>query len=80
MMASSRAEKCGMSWQTARLILFGGRSLRRAIKEYMIHHLQERNHQGLNNKLIDGDPTDDPGEIECRERLGGLLKYYHRAA
>ncbi len=63
-----------------KLILFGERSLRRAIKEYMIHHLQERNHQGLDNRLIDGNLTDDPGEIECRERLGGLLKYYHRAA
>ena len=46
----------------------------------MIHHLQERNHQGLDNRLIDGNLTDDPGEIECRERLGGLLKYYHRVA
>ena len=40
----------------------------------------ERNHQGLDNKLIDSDLLDGRGEIECRERLGGLLKYYHRAA
>ena len=63
-----------------KLILFGERSLRRAISEYMIHFLAERNHQGLDNKLIAGDRTDGPGEVECRQRLGGLLKYYHRAA
>ncbi len=63
-----------------KLILFGERSLRRAISEYMVHFLTERNHQGLENKLIDGHVTDGPGAVECRARLGGLLKYYHRAA
>ena len=42
----------------------------------------ERNHQGLRNKII--NPSDEvgaiAGKIECREHLGGLLKYYHRAA
>ncbi len=42
----------------------------------------ERNHQGLDNKLI--DPVDDigkaEGDIVCRERLGGMLKFYHRKA
>ncbi|MEO2012311.1 MAG: hypothetical protein ABGX22_26900 [Pirellulaceae bacterium] len=40
------------------------------------------NHQGLGNELI--EPSDDAGavagKIECRERLGGMLKYYHRWA
>ncbi len=63
-----------------KLILFGERSLRRAISEYMIHYLTERNHQGLDNKLIAGDLTERCDEVECRERLGGLLKYYHHAA
>ena len=63
-----------------KLILFGERSLRRAISEYMIHFLAERNHQGLENKLIAGQLSGIVGDIECRERLGGLLKYYHRAA
>lgn len=63
-----------------KLVLFGERSLRRAISGYMIHFHEERNHQGLDNQLIDGAPTVGDGDVECRERLGGLLKYYHRAA
>ncbi len=63
-----------------KLVLFGERSLRRAISSFMTHYHEERNHQGLDNKLIDGQATVGEGEIECTERLGGLLKYYHRAA
>ena len=42
----------------------------------------ERNHQGIGNRLITperevGRPT---GEISCRERLGGTLRYYYRKA
>jgi len=25
-------------------------------------------------------PPDNKGEIQCRDRLGGMLKYYYRAA
>ncbi len=63
-----------------RLILFGERSLRRAINSYMAHYHGERNHQGLGNEIIDGHPSANGGIIECHERLGGLLKYYERAA
>jgi hypothetical protein len=44
------------------------------------HH--ERNHQGLDNQLIVPitAPTIGDGRILSRERLGGLLKYYHRSA
>ena len=42
----------------------------------------ERNHQGLDNELI--EPGEEvgavAGKIECRERLGGLLRYYYRDA
>ncbi len=42
----------------------------------------ERNHQGLDNEII--EPNEQigsiAGKIECRERLGGMLKYYHRPA
>ena len=43
--------------------------------------LEERNHQGLDNvipfpELSADQPRDGP--IQCHERLGGLLKYYHR--
>jgi hypothetical protein len=34
------------------MILFGGRSLRRAMKEYIAHYHTERNHQGKNNLLL----------------------------
>ena len=43
------------------------------------HYHVERNHQGLDNELIDGHVS-AVGEITSRERLGGLLRYYHRAA
>jgi hypothetical protein len=42
----------------------------------------ERNHQGLNNRLIENnhDEPDSKGAICCRERMRGILKYYHRLA
>jgi len=64
-----------------RMIPIGERHFRRAIAEYVEHYHQERNHQGLGNALIDGAPPVDGGRrIRCRQRLGGLLKYYARAA
>jgi putative transposase len=65
-----------------RMIFFGRRSLEKAIGEYVEHYHVERNHQGLGNQLIEpGDSVDSAdGTVDCRERLGGLLKYYHRAA
>jgi hypothetical protein len=42
---------------------------------------RERNHQGLDNELIDGPPSAvDAGRIRRRQRLGRLLNYYSRAA
>ena len=65
-----------------KMIFFGESSVRRAVKSYLEHYHTERNHQGLCNQLI--NPEDGvgtvAGKIECRERLGGMLKYYHRAA
>ena len=64
------------------LILFGEKAMRSAVQEYLAHYHSERNHQGLENKIL--DPGDEvgvaKGDIQCRERLGGLLHYYHRAA
>jgi len=35
----------------------------------------------LENKIIDpGDEVGQVGQIKCRERLGGILKYYYRDA
>jgi transposase InsO family protein len=64
-----------------RLILFGERRLLRALDEFVAHYHAERNHQGLGNGLI--TPETHPGHgthVRCRERLGGLLRYYYRAA
>ena len=65
-----------------RLIFFGDRSLRNACREYLSHYHGERNHQGLGNRLIEpsGGTGTEPGPIECRERLGGMLRYYYREA
>ncbi len=65
-----------------RMIFVGQASLRRAIGEYLVHYHEERNHQGLNNRLIWGNPPDATNDavIGCRRRLGGTLNYYHRAA
>ena len=66
----------------SKMIFFGERSLRRAIKQYLAHYHAERNHQGLDNRLI--NPNEDvggsDGDVQCRERLGGMLRYYHRQA
>jgi transposase InsO family protein len=65
----------------SRVIPFGERHLRRTIAEYVEHYHRERNHQGLDNALIDGAPQfDGVARIHRRSRLGGLLNYYCRAA
>jgi putative transposase len=64
-----------------RLILFGERRLLRVLDEFVAHYHGERNHQGLGNDLITPEPRPLGGtQVHCRERLGGLLRYYHRAA
>ena len=63
------------------MILIGETSLRRAVHQFCDHYHLERNHQGLENKIIEPDfDSDREGEVECRERLGGLLRYYYRDA
>ena len=59
-----------------RMIFFGERSLRRAVAEFVRHYHGERNHQGLDNQLIEPDEAvgSRQGGLQCRERLGGLLK------
>ena len=68
----------------SKLILFGEGSLRRALTQFQEHYHSERNHQGKGNVLLfpraDELPKSSGSSIECRERLGGLLKYYHRRA
>jgi transposase InsO family protein len=64
-----------------RMIFVGQASLRRAVTEYMEPYHGERNHQGLQNRLVRGAPAlaANDGAIERRSRLGGMLNYYHRA-
>ena len=68
----------------SKLILFGEASLRRALRQYQVHFHRERNHQGKGNVLLlPSNRQSLPGldrSVRCRERLGGLLKYYHREA
>jgi transposase InsO family protein len=68
----------------SKLTLFGEVSLRRALREYLTHFHHERNHQGKGNVLLfpsSQEPMSDQDQpVRCRERLGGLLKYYYRQA
>jgi hypothetical protein len=66
----------------SKVILFGERSLRRALMEYVDHYHAERNHQGKGNVLLfpRKRDLDRKQPVQCRERLGGLLRYYHQEA
>jgi transposase InsO family protein len=62
------------------VILIGERHFRHTIAEFVEHYHLERNHQGLDNRLIAGAPaTDAAGRVRRCSRLGGLLNYYERA-
>src|SRR4051794_16945576 len=67
-----------------RLVLFGENSLLTAVREFVLHYLEERNHQGKGNQLLfpravlsNAPPH---AKVRCQQRLGGLLKYYDREA
>ena len=64
------------------LILFGESTLKRAVQEYVAHFHAERPHQGLENRIIQPEVEcwKRAGEVRCRKRLGGLLRYYYREA
>jgi hypothetical protein len=68
----------------SKLILFGEASLHHVLTNYAQHFHHERNHQGKANVILFPAPADrvgeSSGEIRTRERLGGLLKFYCRAA
>jgi putative transposase len=67
-----------------RLIFFGEASLRKAIQNFILHYHEERNHQGKGNQLLFHRAvravSPHHGIVQCQQRLGGLLKYYHREA
>lgn len=66
----------------SKLILFGEASLKRALRHYLEHYHSERTHQGKGNVLLFPEAAEAslPKPVQCRERLGGLLRYYHREA
>jgi hypothetical protein len=63
------------------MVLLGEPHLRAAVRAFMHHYHEERPHQGLGNALLAPKTTmTGTGPIECRERLGGLLRFYYREA
>ena len=68
----------------SKLILFGEASLPRAVTQFIEHHHLECPHQGKGNQLLFPSPIRSPSRhaahIQCHERLGGMLKFYQRAA
>jgi transposase InsO family protein len=65
-----------------RLIFVGQVSLRRAVTEYVDQYHGERNHQGLENRLLQlaTAAATANGSIRGRTRLGGMLNFYYREA
>jgi transposase InsO family protein len=65
-----------------RMIWFSEEALRKGIQEFVLHYHHERNHQGLGNRLIlpETAQANAAGAVLRRERLGGMLNYYYRAA
>jgi putative transposase len=65
-----------------RIVPLGEAHLRWAVSQYVRHYHAERPHQGLGGALIEGARRGSvaEGEVRCRERVGGLLRFYHREA
>jgi putative transposase len=65
-------------------LVFGEKHFDYLVREYVEHYHAERPHQGLDNRVVIGEPPpalpDSNNEIKCRHRLGGLLKHYYRSA
>ena len=66
----------------AKMIFFGEKSLRMALVLYPVHYHTERNHQGWANAIVEAgeEVGSATGNVFYRERLGGLLHYYHCSA
>jgi len=65
------------------LLILGRRHLETVLRVYIAHYNRERPHRGL--ALLSPDSTNSlpqprGGEIKRRDRLGGLIHEYHRAA
>jgi putative transposase len=65
------------------LLIIGRRHLETVLRSYTAHYNRERPHRGL--ALLPPEPAtatqqQNTGKIERRDRLGGLIHEYHRAA
>ena len=65
-----------------KIVPLGEKHLRKIVAEFVDHYRHERNHQGLDNRLIEPISSDAnrTGAVNCRQRLGGILNYYYREA
>ena len=64
-----------------RVVPLGERHLRHLVREFEDHYHTERNHQGIGNELIQpAARTDGLGVVRRRQRMGGMLNFYYRAA
>jgi putative transposase len=71
-------------------IVFGSSHMDHLCREFVEHCHAERPHQGKDNELLRPPrkqkhraaeaSTLSLREVHCKQRLGGLLKHYHRAA
>ncbi len=71
-------------------LILGERHLEYLVREFVEHYNTERPHQARNNLPLPEAAAGDAGEprilkfpsgeVQCQERLGGLLKHYYRAA
>ena len=66
----------------SRVAPIGDGHVRLLVGEYVDHSHRERNHQGLDNQLLQRPPppVSLAADVQRRERLGGLLNFYHREA
>lgn len=65
------------------MVFFGRSSLERTLSDYVAHYHHERNHQGRRNQLLQGVGAVSNrchGRVQRRQRLGGMLNFYHREA
>jgi len=83
---NAHAERFVLSVKTeclSRMLLFGEASLRRTLSQFVEHYHVERPHQGKDNVVLfpaKSTQAARAGPVRCRERLGGLLRFYYRGA
>ena len=66
----------------SRVVPLGEGHVRLLVGEDVEHYHRERNHQGLDNQLLQRPPppVSLSADVQRQERLGGLLNFYHREA